>query len=129
MIGNAVLAMIKSNAAITTAFGTNIFPVIIPQEIKGNVLIFGVKSIEVEHSKDASHLNAVEVDIHIYSKDYPFVQNQSRKVRDVLNKNKGTFSGIEISDVEFQDYSDDYDTKGERFCGILTFHFFTDENF
>lgn len=129
MIGDAVLAMIKSNAAITAAFGDRIFPVIIPQEVKGNVMIFGVKSIEVEHSKNASHLNAVEVDIHIYSKDYVFVQSQCRATRSTLNKNKGTFAGIVISDVEFQDYSDDYDTKGERFCGILTFHFFTDENF
>lgn len=129
MIGNAVKSILESNAAIVTAFGVHIYPVIIPQEVKGNVLIYGVKSIEVEHSKDASHLNAVEVDIHIYSKDYVFVQNQARAVRAELNKRKGTFSSIEISDIEFMDYSDDYDTKGERFCGILTFHLLTDENF
>ena len=129
MIGNAVKALLESNATITTLFGDKIFPVVIPQEITGAALIFGCTGIEVEHSKEESHLNAVKVEIRIHSKDYVLVQNAARGVRATLNKVKGTFSSIEISDIEFMDYTDGWDGEHERFVGALDFHFYTDENF
>lgn len=129
MIGNAVKALLESNAAITTLFGEKIFPVIVPQKISGASLTYGCTGIEVEHSKEESYLNAVKVEIRVNSKDYVLVQNASRTIRATLNKVKGTYSSIEISDIEFKDYTDGWDGEHERFVGVLDFHFYTDENF
>jgi hypothetical protein len=129
MIGDAISEILNGSVIITNLFGDKIYPVMLPQQVTGTSLVYGIKGIDPIHSKNESHLNEIHVQFLIFSKDFALVQSAARALRSVLNKNRGTYAGITISDIEFDDYQDGTDSDHERFCGVLDFNFYTDENF
>lgn len=129
MIGKAIKELLLASPNIITLFGDRIYPIMVPQTIDGLSLIFGITGVDPTHSKDASHLDGVEVTVQFYSKDYNLIQTSAQTIRTVLNKRKGTFGGIEISDSEFLDYQDAWDGKNERFTGTIIFKFMCNDNY
>lgn len=128
MIGQAVKKLLESSSGVT-GLTERFFPVMVPQLIENPFIVYGITGVENTNSKAETIMDVVSVEVHFYSKSYELVQLAAVQIRLALEKYKGTQEGIYISDVEFVDYRDAYDTKYERFVGQCVFEFIIDANY
>lgn len=129
MIGKAINELLSNASSVTAIIGTKFFPVNAPQQETNPFLVYGITDTDNTSSKDKTIMDAVQVEIHCYSKTYIMAQEISYQVRLALEKKKGVFAGIGISDIEFDNYKDAYDNKSERFVGELTFKIYVNGNY
>jgi hypothetical protein len=129
MIGKAINELLTNAASVTAIIGTKFFPVNAPQQESNPFLVYGVTDTMNTNTKEETIMDAVQVQIHCYAKTYIIAQEISHQVRLALEKKKGVFAGIGISDIEFDNFKDAYDNKNERFVGELTFKFYVNGNY
>lgn len=67
-----------------------------------------------EGTKDgASTLDEIDFEIEIYAKSHLVLEDLSDKIRTALDRTTGTYAGIKVQSIRYDDSADDFDDEQE----------------
>lgn len=119
MIGTILYTALSTNNAVKAIVGTNVFPVLVPQEIKGDSIAYALTANLPDETKDArSSLDTYSFDVFCVSKGYKIVDDLSVTVRTALEALTGTTG---VQSCRYQTERDDFDAVTTRFIRIVSF--------
>ena len=106
-----VISLIKSKAAITSLIGNSpsrIYPNVLPQGVSGDALVYRTVSNIGNPSFDgASKMDFMMADFIAYSDTKSGVENLVSVLRNNIEDESGTYSGVNIQNVRYEDSGSD----------------------
>ena len=106
-----VISLIKSKAAITSLIGNSpsrIYPNVLPQGVSGDALVYRTVSNIGNPSFDgASRMDFMMADFIAYSDTRSGVENLVSVLRNNIEDESGTYSGVNIQNVRYEDSGGD----------------------
>lgn len=107
-LSTAVYSLIRSNATILAAYGTDIYPSIIPKLVTLPAITYHFTNIIPDETKDFTNKwDTVDTVITIYSYNYTTNEAHAQLIRDELNRYNGTIGGEVIETINYNGESDD----------------------
>jgi hypothetical protein len=103
MTGLAIYDILTSNTPVTNLVGTRIFPDMATQQAVYPFVVYEISNTAPTNTKDGpSGLDEVTVNVMAYSNSYAEAQNIADKIRRAIDRTRGTFAGVVIQSIEFQ---------------------------
>lgn len=118
MIGPIIYTALSTASAVTAYVSSRIYPVIIPQEIKGDAIAYALINNDPDDTKDRTSLDTYNFEIYCISDVYANADGMSVAVRNALETLQNT-NGIQST--KYQTERDDWDQGSQRFIRILQF--------
>lgn len=117
MTGTLIYSKLSTDNAIKEAIGDNVYPVVIPQEVKSNCIVYYLTGNDPDDTKSgASTLDTYTFDVVCIGKKYNEVDQLSALVRNALESQLPANESI-----KYKTESDDFEPETQRFMRILTF--------
>ena len=106
-----VITLIKSKAAITALIGTSpsrIYPNVLPQGVSGDALVYRtVSNVGNPNFDGASRMDFLMADFIAYSDTKSGAENLVSVLRNNIEDESGTHSGVKIENVRYGDSGGD----------------------
>jgi len=123
-IGKAIYGILSGTTAVTDLVSTKIFPEIAEQETAAPFVIYQVQSVQPEDTHDGpSKLDEVRVEVLCYDDSYNGAADLASAVRGALDRVKGTYNGVNVESVQFNDVDFEIEYDPRRYSQVLTFTF------
>ena len=123
-IGKAVYGILSGTTAVTDIVGTKIFPEIAEQETAVPFVVYQVQSVQPEDTHDGpSKLDEVRVEVLCYDDAYNGAADLASAVRGALDRVRGTYNGVNVESVQFNDVDFEIEYDPRRYSQVLTFTF------
>lgn len=123
-IGKAIYGILSSTTAVTDLVSTKIFPEIAEQETATPFVIYQVQSVQPEDTHDGpSKLDEVRVEVLCYDDAYNGAADLASAVRGALDRVRGTYNGVNVESVQFNDVDFEIEYDPRRYSQVLTFTF------
>ena len=123
-IGKAIYGILSGTTAVTDIVGTKIFPEIAEQETAVPFVIYQVQSVQPEDTHDGpSKLDEVRVEVLCYDDAYNGAADLASAVRGALDRVRGTYNGVNVESVQFNDVDFEIEYDPRRYSQVLTFTF------
>jgi len=123
-IGKAIYGILSGTTAVTDIVGTKIFPEIAEQETAVPFVVYQVQSVQPEDTHDGpSKLDEVRVEVLCYDDAYNGAADLAVAVRGALDRVKGTYNGVNVESVQFNDVDFEIEYDPRRYSQVLTFTF------
>ena len=123
-IGKAIYGILSGTTAVTDLVSTKIFPEIAEQETAAPFVIYQVQSVQPEDTHDGpSKLDEVRVEVLCYDDAYNGAADLASAVRGALDRVKGTYNGVNVESVQFNDVDFEIEYDPRRYSQVLTFTF------
>jgi len=106
-LNNAVYTLLASYTGLTAIVGTNVFPIIAPNETPLPFIVIE-RDFTTNYTKDYVSMNDSNVEITILSTNYNQGVQISALVDNILNNYKGSTSGINIRDCRLINCTETY---------------------
>ena len=120
--GKAVYGILSANSGVTDLVGTRIFPEIAEQEAATPFIIFQLQSVAPEDTHDGpSKLDEVRFEFLCYADTYEKAAEVAVKVRAALDRVSGTYNGVNVESVQFNDVDIDIEYDPRRYSQVLKF--------
>jgi len=117
MIGITLFDKLSKNNALKEAIGDAIFPVVIPQDQKGNCIVYYITSNDPDEVKNhPSTMDTYHFDVACIAKKYHEVDELSGLVRDALE----TPTPENLS-IRYKTEADDFEPETQRFMRVVSF--------
>jgi outer membrane receptor protein involved in Fe transport len=102
-VGGAIYALLTGSAPVTAEVGTRIYPVFRPQGSALPAVVYTEISTTPSDTKSGpSDVDAVRVQIDVFSATYAQAVDIAQAVRAVLDKYMGTAGGVVVDGVRFE---------------------------
>ena len=122
--GKAVYGILSANSGVTDIVGTRIFPEIAEQEAATPFVIYQLQSVAPEDTHDGpSKLDEVRFEFLCYADSYNEAADLGEKVRGALDRVSGTYNGVNVESVQFNDVDVDIEYDPRRYSQVLKFTF------
>jgi len=122
--GKAVYGILSTNSGVTDLVGTNIFPEIAEQETATPFIVYQLQSVAPEDTHDGpSKLDEVRFEFICYADNYDAAADIGVKVRAALDRVSGTYNGVNVESVQFNDVDINIEYDPRRYSQVLTFTF------
>jgi len=123
-IGKAIYGILSGTTEVTDIVGTKIFPEIAEQETAVPFVIYQVQSVQPEDTHDGpSKLDEVRVEVLCYDDAYNGAADLASAVRGALDRVRGTYNGVNVESVQFNDVDFEIEYDPRRYSQVLTFTF------
>ena len=120
--GKAIYAILAANENITNLVATRIYPEIVAQNSALPFVYFEVTGVEPDSIKDGvAQIDEVRIEVSGVSETYNEVADLGEKIRGALDRIYGTYSGVNVESIEFNDVTIDVLDKPRRY--IITCDF------
>ena len=118
MIGTIIYTALSGSSTITAIVGENVFPVVIPQAVKGPANVYAIGSNITNAVKDGpSTMDTYLFDVMSISKKYSEVDNLADKVRTALE----TTTATGVQSIRYQSEQDDFIMETEMYVRTAQF--------
>ena len=122
--GKAVYGILSANSGVTDLVGTRIFPEIAEQEAATPFIVYQLQSVAPEDTHDGpSKLDEVRFEFLCYADTYDQAADVGVKVRAALDRVSGTYNGVNVESVQFNDVDIEIEYQPRRYSQVLKFTF------
>ena len=122
--GKAVYGILSTNSGVTDLVSTRIFPEIAEQEAVTPFIVYQLQSVAPEDTHDGpSKLDEVRFEFICYADTYDQAADVGVKVRAALDRVSGTYNGVNVESVQFNDVDINIEYDPRRYSQVLTFTF------
>ena len=122
--GKAVYGILSTNSGVTDLVSTRIFPEIAEQEAATPFIVYQLQSVAPEDTHDGpSKLDEVRFEFICYADTYDAAADVGVKVRAALDRVSGTYNGVNVESVQFNDVDINIEYDPRRYSQVLTFTF------
>jgi hypothetical protein len=122
--GKAVYGILSTNSGVTDLVSTRIFPEIAEQEAATPFIVYQLQSVAPEDTHDGpSKLDEVRFEFICYADTYDQAADVGVKVRAALDRVSGTYNGVNVESVQFNDVDINIEYDPRRYSQVLTFTF------
>jgi len=122
--GKAVYGILSANSGVTDLVGTRIFPEIAEQEAATPFIVYQLQSVAPEDTHDGpSKLDEVRFEFLCYADTYDAAADVGVKVRAALDRVSGTYNGVNVESVQFNDVDIELEYQPRRYSQVLKFTF------
>ena len=122
--GKAVYGILSGTTAVTDIVGTRIFPEIAEQEAVTPFVIYQLQSVAPEDTHDGpSKLDEVRFEFLCYADSYNAAADLAVAVRGALDRVSGTYNGVNVESVQFNDVDVEIEYDPRRYSQVLKFTF------
>jgi hypothetical protein len=122
--GRAVYGILSANSGVTDIVGTRIFPEIAEQEAVTPFVIYQLQSVAPEDTHDGpSKLDEVRFEFLCYADSYNEAADLGVAVRAALDRVSGTYNGVNVESVQFNDVDVEIEYDPRRYSQVLKFTF------
>jgi len=122
--GKAVYGILSANSGVTDIVGTNIFPEIAEQETAVPFIVYQLQSVDPDDTHDGpSKLDEVRFEFLCYADSYNAAADLGVAVRAALDRVSGTYNGVHVESVQFNDVDVNIEYDPRRYSQVLTFTF------
>lgn len=122
--GKAVYGILSGTTAVTDIVGTRIFPEIAEQEAVTPFVIYQLQSVAPEDTHDGpSKLDEVRFEFLCYADSYNEAADLGVAVRGALDRVSGTYNGVNVESVQFNDVDVEIEYDPRRYSQVLKFTF------
>jgi len=122
--GRAVYGILSANSGVTDIVGTRIFPEIAEQEAVTPFVIYQLQSVAPEDTHDGpSKLDEVRFEFLCYADSYNEAADLGVAVRGALDRVSGTYNGVNVESVQFNDVDVEIEYDPRRYSQVLKFTF------
>ena len=122
--GKAVYGILSTNSGVTDLVSTRIFPEIAEQEAATPFIVYQLQSVDPEDTHDGpSKLDEVRFEFICYADTYDTAADVGVKVRAALDRVSGTYNGVNVESVQFNDVDINIEYDPRRYSQVLTFTF------
>jgi hypothetical protein len=122
--GIAAYVILTQNTDVTDIVGVNIFPEVAEQETATPFIVYQLLSVAPEDTHDGpSKLDEVRFEFLCYADSYALAADLGSKVRGALDRVSGTYNGVNVESIQFNDVDIDTIDAPRRFAQVLTFTF------
>ena len=122
--GIAAYVILSQNTDVTNIVGVNIFPEVAEQETATPFIVYQLLSVAPEDTHDGpSTLDEVRFEFLCYADSYALAADLGSKVRGALDRVSGTYNGVNVESIQFNDVDIDTIDAPRRFAQVLTFTF------
>ncbi len=102
MNAQAIYQILRDDADVVAALGTRIMPDMATRTVAYPFAVYEIGGTLPSDTKDgSSRLDTVEATIFIYAQTHASVQEIAEKVREAMDRKRGTFASIEIDSIRF----------------------------
>jgi hypothetical protein len=123
-VGKAVYGILSANSGVTDIVGTNIFPEIAEQETAVPFIVYQLLSVDPEDTHDGpSKLDEVRFEFLCYADSYNEAADLGVAVRAALDRVSGTYNGVNVESVQFNDVDVEIEYDPRRYSQVLKFTF------
>ena len=122
--GRAVYGILSANSGVTDIVGTRIFPEIAEQEAVTPFVIYQLQRVAPEDTHDGpSKLDEVRFEFLCYADSYNEAADLGVAVRGALDRVSGTYNGVNVESVQFNDVDVEIEYDPRRYSQVLKFTF------
>ncbi len=122
--GKAVYGILSANTGVTDIVGTRIFPEIAEQEAVTPFVVYQLLSVDPEDTHDGpSKLDEVRFEFLCYADSYNAAADLGVAVRAALDRVSGTYNGVNVESVQFNDVDVEIEYDPRRYSQVLKFTF------
>lgn len=122
--GKAAYGILSTNSNVTTLVGTRIFPEIAEQEAATPFIVYQLQSVDPDDTHDGpSELDEVRFEFICYADTYDQAADLGEKVRGALDRVSGTYNGVNVESIQFNDVDINIEYDPRRYSQVLTFTF------
>jgi hypothetical protein len=122
--GKAVYGILSANSGVTDIVSTRIFPEIAEQEAATPFIVYQLQSVDPDDTHDGpSKLDEVRFEFICYADSYNQAADLGEKVRGALDRVSGTYNGVNVESVQFNDVDVNIEYDPRRYSQVLTFTF------
>jgi hypothetical protein len=122
--GKAVYGILSANTGVTDIVGTRIFPEIAEQETAVPFIVYQLLSVDPEDTHDGpSKLDEVRFEFLCYADSYNAAADLGVAVRGALDRVSGTYNGVNVESVQFNDVDVEIEYDPRRYSQVLKFTF------
>jgi len=123
-VGKAVYGILSSTTAVTDIVSTNIFPEIAEQETATPFIVYQLQGVAPEDTHDGpSKLDEVRMEIICFSDSYNGAADLADKVRGALDRVSGTYNGVNVESVQFNNVDIEIEYDPRRYSQVTTYTF------
>lgn len=123
-VGKAVYGILSANSGVTDIVGTNIFPEIAEQETAVPFIVYQLQNVSPEDTHDGpSKLDEVQFEFLCYADSYNAAADLGVAVRAALDRVSGTYNGVNVESVQFNDVDIEIEYDPRRYSQVLKFTF------
>ena len=109
--GKAIFNLLQNDATLGAIIGDRIYPELAQQDQDAPFVVYTVTDTTPAGTKTSSStIDVSEVDIYCISKDYEQCMDIGIAVRNALDRNGGSLSGVEVQSIDFLSSDVDFDT-------------------
>ncbi len=102
MIGKVIYGRLTTDAAVTGVCGLNIFPDIAPQNVQYPFIVYTIyNSTPVDYKDGQSNLEAVGVQVDVYTNNYETTQTLGNSVRNRLDRFSGSVASVDVQTITY----------------------------
>ena len=122
--GIAAYVILTQNTDVTDIVGVKVFQEVAEQETATPFIVYQLQSVAPEDTHDGpSKLDEVRFEFLCYADTYALAADLGDKVRGALDRVSGTYNGVNVESVQFNDVDIDTIDAPRRFAQVLTFTF------
>ena len=123
-VGKAVYGILSGTSAVTDIVSTNIFPEIAEQETATPFIVYQLQGVAPEDTHDGpSKLDEVRMEIICFSDSYNGAADLADKVRGALDRVSGTYNGVNVESVQFNNVDIEIEYDPRRYSQVTTYTF------
>lgn len=110
-IGKVIYNILANDETLTTLVNKRIFPLVAEQGTLYPFIIYRRTNIDTNSNKDENG-EIIYVELNIVSNNYQNSVEVAEQVRKILEHKSGTYSEIEIDDIEINSASEEFSEDG-----------------
>mgnify|MGYP003146824997 FL=1 len=113
-VGLAIYNILTDNGEVDAIVSGRVFPNVAPQTSTFPFIIYDVEGEDPNDTKDGvSTLDVDNITVSCYSKTYNEASDLALKIRTALDRQSGTFGGVNIQSIQYDGYNDIFDDNHE----------------
>ena len=124
ILGKCIYSILTNDTDISAIVGTKVFPALAIEDVAYPYIAYEQEEHETSDTKDGkSCLDIIRYDIEIYSETLSEINDLGIKIRNALDRYKGTVEGLEIQTITYLAEDMGYSDEDRLYLKIQTYSF------
>jgi hypothetical protein len=124
ILGKCIYNILSNDSDVSAIVGTNIYPSLSVENISYPYIVYDQQDHDFNDTKDGkSSLDVISYDVEIYCETLSQLNDLGIKVRNALDRYRGTVEGIEIQSVRYLAEDFGYDDNDRVYLKVQNYSF------
>ena len=122
-IGDVIYSLLSNSTDVTDIVSTRIYPFLAIEDVVYPYLVYTIENVDPTVSNcGASSLDTVSVNLEIYTETLAELEDLGDKVRNALDRYKGTTEGVEVQIIAYQNEDYGYADEDRVYLKIQSYN-------